>query len=75
MRNKMKIYAVSEAWEAPSAYFSTQEKAEAYVAECARYWAAIDAFHASDAEEFDGSSFSDRCYPMGELIIHDEEVR
>jgi hypothetical protein len=71
----MKIYAVSEAWEAPSAYFSSYEKAEAYVAECARYWAAIDAFHASDASEFDGSSFSEMSYPMGDLIIHDEEVR
>jgi len=74
----MKIYAVSEAWEAPSAYFSSFEKAEAYVAECARYWAAIDAFHASGGSirsEFDGSSFSEISYPMGELIIHDEEVR
>jgi len=70
----MKIYAVSEAWEAPAAYFSTEEKAQAYVAECKRYWDAIDAFHASDAEEFDGSSFSEISYPMGELIIHDEIV-
>jgi hypothetical protein len=71
----MKIYAVSEAWEGPSAYFSSYEKAEAYVAECARYWAAIDAFHASDKSEFDDPSFSEDYYPMGDLIIHDEEVR
>jgi hypothetical protein len=74
----MKIYAVSEAWEAPAAYFSTEEKAQAYVAECKRYWDAIDAFHAAGGSirsEFDGSSFSEISYPMGELIIHDEEVR
>jgi len=71
----MKIYAVSEAYESPAAYFSTQEKAEAYVAECKRYWDAIDAFHASGASEFDDSSFSERYYPSSPLYIDEEEVR
>ena len=71
----MKIFAVSEAWEAPAAYFSTEEKAEAYVAECKRYREALDAFYASGASEFDDSSFSEDYYPMGDLMIHDEIVR
>jgi hypothetical protein len=73
---KMKIFAVSEPYEAPCEYFSTREGAEAYVAECERYAQALDAFHASNATEFDESSFTEAYYAVGsELMITELEVR
>ena len=75
----MKIFAVSEPYEAPCAYFATREGAEAYVADCEAYyqeWRAWSDSDASDTENFVPSDrFTEVYYPMDELFIDEVEVR
>jgi hypothetical protein len=51
----MKIFAVTEAYESPCAYFATREDAEAFVSDANRYHEAMNAW--------DGES--DFVYPEG----------
>lgn len=67
----MEIYAVSEAYETPAAYFATLVGAEAYVSQQGEYLAAVEAWLAEGGEEdFQmPSHLPHGDYPHGKLYI------
>jgi len=72
----MEIFAVSEAYEAPSMYFAALAGAEEYVAQQAEYLAAYQAWLAEDGgEDFDAPSHLPHpYYPHGDLFIDTIQV-
>lgn len=73
----MKIYSVSEAYEAPIAYFATRESAEAFVADSLAYraeWQAWADSELSNVQDFIPSNAAWPC-TLEELFIDQHEVR